>query len=210
MIVGVLNSKGGVGKTTIAVHLAVWLMEQGYATAFVDSDAQKSSTEWIAGLDTAIPVTSVLSSKELIDELRAQDKAADFVVVDGPAGLSEITRTIMLYADVILFPCGPSALDLRAAFAAIKKLGEAQTLRSKNPARVYFVPNKVQKNQRLSRELLNVSEDLGLGLAGWLGLRQAFADAAGQGTVVWKMGRRAEKATFEITKLFKEVFYGTK
>ena len=142
MIVGVLNSKGGVGKTTVAVHLAAWLVEQGHSISFIDSDTQRSSAEWLGELDTKIPVKSVNTSSGLVDELQSQSESADFVIVDGPAGLSDVTRTIMLYANIVLFPCGPAALDLKAAFKAIGKLAEAQQIRTTSEAKIYFVPQQ--------------------------------------------------------------------
>jgi chromosome partitioning protein len=47
MILALANSKGGVGKSTLAVHLAVWLHEKGRQVAFVDSDVQGSSSAWL-------------------------------------------------------------------------------------------------------------------------------------------------------------------
>lgn len=47
MIAAIVNQKGGVGKTTLAVHLAVWLHERGLRVAFIDADGQSSSSRWI-------------------------------------------------------------------------------------------------------------------------------------------------------------------
>jgi chromosome partitioning protein len=47
MIITVANSKGGVGKSTLAVHLAAWLYEQGCKVTLADCDTQQSSSEWI-------------------------------------------------------------------------------------------------------------------------------------------------------------------
>ena len=46
-IIAVANSKGGVGKSTTAVHLAAWLYEQGHTVTLADCDTQQSSSEWI-------------------------------------------------------------------------------------------------------------------------------------------------------------------
>ena len=47
MIIAIANSKGGVGKSTLAVHLAAWLHEQGHQVTLADCDTQHSSSEWI-------------------------------------------------------------------------------------------------------------------------------------------------------------------
>ncbi len=52
----------------------------------------------------------------------------DYVVIDGPAGLDSLIRAILLVSDLVLIPCGPSALDLRAASLAVQIVQEAQVL----------------------------------------------------------------------------------
>jgi len=69
-----------------------------------------------------------------------------------------------------------------------------------------FIPNKLQKNDCLSDELLITAKTLGLVVTPGLGLRQPFADAAGQKSDVWKMNRQAETAAVEIAALFEHLF----
>ena len=204
MIFGVINSKGGVGKTTLSVHLTAWLAGKKSQVTLVDADIQNSSSEWARELQLPIRIENLGSSDAILDRIKGLAEEGDHIVIDGPAGLSDVTKSIMLCADRILFPCGPSALDLRAAFDAAQTLREAQEIRAGQP-RAIFIPNKVQRNYRLSRELLESAESLGLEQGPPLGLRQAFADAAGQGTTVWKMGTRAKVAANEIQTLCKKV-----
>ena len=107
-------------------------------------------------------------------------------------------------ADTTFLPCGPSVLDLRAANEAIRVVRQAQTIR-KGPPRVVLIPNKLQVHYRLSRELLETGKALDIPSTSGLRLRQAYADAAGQGKVVWQMGPRAEDAAREIRELFEEL-----
>ncbi|MEM9284118.1 MAG: AAA family ATPase [Verrucomicrobiota bacterium] len=204
MIIGLTNSKGGVGKTTIAVHLVKWLSDKGRAPIFVDADVQSSSSGWVTELDSKIPLHRIQSPDELIEDIPTLLKQSDWIVIDGPAGLSEVTRAIMFRADEIFLPCGPSILDLRAANDAIRLLKQAQSIRAGAP-NATFIPNKLQRNYRLSRELISASDQLGIKIAPGIGLRQAFADAAGQGSVVWEMGKKAQKAASEMTALFEEI-----
>jgi len=69
-----------------------------------------------------------------------------------------------------------------------------------------LVPNKLQVKYRLSQELLATAKSLEIRASSGLRLRQAYADAAGQGTVVWRMGQRTEDAENEIRSLFTELF----
>lgn len=102
-------------------------------------------------------------------------------------------------------PCGPSVLDLQAANEAVHVLSQVHRIRGDVPVGA-FIPNKLQKNYRLSEELLVTAKQLGLDVTPGLGLRQAFADAAGQNSVVWNMNRQAEKAAAEMTELFDHLF----
>ncbi len=129
----------------------------------------------------------------------------DALIIDGPAGLSEVTRAILLVADLALLPCGPSALDLRAAQEAIRVVKQAQGIRH-GPPQAVLVPNKLQIRHRLSREFLETAHTLSIPTVAALRLRQAYADAAGQGAVVWNMGPRTKDAALEIENLFLEVW----
>ena len=106
--------------------------------------------------------------------------------------------------DVAFLPCGPSVLDLRAANDAIRVVKQAQQIR-RGPPRAVLVPNKLQVQYRLSQEMLEATRSLAIPTANGLRLRQAYADAAGQGTVVWKLGPRGEAAAAEVQSLFEEL-----
>jgi chromosome partitioning protein len=203
MIITAANQKGGVGKSTIAVHLVTWLREQNINAALVDADVQGSSSVWANEVDPGTPIYRFHTADEILDEVKALTEA--IVIIDGPAGMGEVTRATLLVADMALIPCGPSVLDLRAASEAVRVLEQVRRIRGGVP-RGAFIPNKLQKNYRLSEELLVSAKSLGLAVAPGLGLRQAFADAAGQKSVVSRMNRPAEAAAREMEELFQYLF----
>lgn len=207
MIYGLTNSKGGVGKTTIAVHLAAWLVKKKRSVIFIDADPQSSASQWIRELDLHIQLEQLSEPEELIHRVTNLSTGANDIVIDGPAGLSTTTRAIMLRSDRVFFPCGPSILDLRAASKAVTLLLEAQKSR-KGPPKGMLIPNKLQKRGRLSREMLGAAEKLGVPLLSGLSQRQSFADAAGQAKVVWQMGASALPASHEMQHLLKEMTRG--
>ena len=204
MIYGLTNSKGGVGKTTIAVHLAAWLAKQKRKVVFVDVDPQQSASTWIKELNLPIELLQLDTQEAIFHRVAKLATDANDVVIDGPAGLSAATRAIMLRADRVFLPCRPSILDLRAAAKAVQLLKEAQKTRKGMP-RGIIIPNKLQKRGRLSREMLGAAEKLGIPISSGLSARQSFADAAGQAKVVWQMGASAFLAANEMKQLLKEM-----
>ena len=207
MIYGLTNSKGGVGKTTIAVHLAAWLVKKKRSVVFIDADPQNSASQWIRELDLPIRLETLSEPEAIIQKTAKLAGECDDVVIDGPAGLSATTRAIMLRADRVFMPCGPSILDLRAASKAVQLLREAQKARKGKPSGV-IIPNKLQKRGRLSREMLGAAKQLGIDVLAGLSQRQSFADAAGQAKVVWQMGAGALLASHEMQQLMKEMTRG--
>lgn len=201
MIVALANSKGGVGKSTLAVHLTAWWREAGAQVAMVDADTQEASSIWA---QEAVPEASLFrfqTPDDILDQVPGLQGDFEHVVIDGPAGLSEVTRAILLVSDLALLPCGPSVLDLRAVDQAVRVVHQAQNIRQ-GPPQAVLVPNKLQTRYRLSRELLETAQSLDVPAVAGLKLRQAYADAAGQGTLVWRLGTRGEAAAHEIKELF--------
>ena len=209
MIYGLTNSKGGVGKTTIAVHLAAFLAKKKRRVVFIDADPQQSASTWIRELALPIQLETLPDAEEIIRRVAKLAADADDIVIDGPAGLSETTRAIMLRADKVFLPCGPSILDFRAAAKAVQLLHEAQKHREKKGyPKGALIPNKLQKRGRLSREMLGAVDKLKIPVLTGLSLRQAFADCAGQAKTVSDMGAAAFLASLEMKQLLKEMTRG--
>ena len=207
MIYGLTNSKGGVGKTTIAVHLAAFLVAKKRKVAFLDADPQQSASAWVQNLSQSIQLETLHDPKAIVERIAELASHVDDIVIDGPAGLSDTTRAIMVRADRVFLPCGPSALDFRAASRAVGLLRDAQQARRGLPKGL-LIPNKLHKRGRLSREMLDSSKKLGIPVLSGLSHRQAFADAAGQGKVVSEMGAAALLASHEMKQLLKEITRG--
>jgi chromosome partitioning protein len=204
MLFAFTNSKGGVGKSTLAVHSTVWLAEKGKRVALVDADVQGSSSAWLREASPETTLVRLATPDDVLEQVPIIQAEFEHVIIDGPAGLSELTRAILLLADVTFLPCTPSVLDLRAVNDAIRVVRQVQNIR-KGPPKALLIPNRIQVQYRLSQELLETAKSLEIPASSGLRLRQAYADAAGQGTVVWHMGPRAIDAAVEIQQLFKEL-----
>jgi chromosome partitioning protein len=206
MIIAITNGKGGVGKSTIAVHLAAWLHQQGHNVILADCDSQQSSSEWIR---EAVPeITAVRFDKPsmILNELQELAKDADFVIADGPGSQAETTLALLLRSDFAIVPCKASMLEVRALAKATESLRHAKSLRHGSPKAI-TVLSMVGKNYRLTNDMKETAAALKLPLASTtMTLRQVYADAPGQGKVVWQLGSRAREAADEITRLFHEIF----
>lgn len=205
MVVSFVNAKGGVGKTTISVSYAVWLKEKGHKVALIDADKQRLSSDWLKAVEPELPQWQISEEQEMLDKIVEVREDFDFVIVDGPAGDSGLTRVILLRSDLAFLPCGPSELDLKGTQDEIKVVRSVQEIRGGRP-NAYFVPNKVKPDQVLSKELFELGDTVGIPFTeNYLRLRDPYADAPGQQTVVWRMGFLRRQAANEIQGLFKEI-----
>lgn len=205
MLIAFTNTKGGVGKSTLAVHLAVWLHDQGFSAVLLDADKQRSSSQWVAEAEPRITVRLASTSAECLSEARELSPNHDFVVADGPAGLDDLSRALLILADLAVMPISPSVLDLRSVRQGIQVLKSAQHLNGGRPVG-RLVLNKMRRRDTISREVEAAARTLGVEVASTV-IRdlQAFRDAAQQGTTVGRMRCRAANAARDIDRLFREL-----
>jgi chromosome partitioning protein len=205
MVIVMANSKGGVGKSTLAVLLAAWLHERGRTVILADCDPQRSSSEWMREAVPGIKIVRLAGPDEVLNKLPRLDKEADYVIADGPGSNTETSRALLLRADLAVVPCKASMLEVRALAQATQVLKQARDIR-KGPPKAKIVLTMIGKNYRLTQDMKTAAAALKLSLTDTaLTHRQAYADAPGQGTVVWKMGARARDAAKEIDQLFREL-----
>lgn len=155
MIIAITNLKGGSGKTTISVNLAVALTQRGKTVCILDTDVQqRSSMKWAGDRDADMPHISVYGVEEsqIIKEAAKLNKEYDVVILDGSPQLADLADSTMLASDMVIIPVKPSILDFRSTeefilrFRRIQGLKEAQGLRSN----AYFVINDVKSMHTLT------------------------------------------------------------
>jgi chromosome partitioning protein len=204
-IITVANSKGGVGKSTTSVHLAAWLYEQGHTVILADCDTQQSSSEWIREACPGVRAVRLDNPDQILNELPLLAQDADYVVADGPGSQTETSRALLLRADMAIVPCKASMLEARALAKATEVLRQAQDIRGGVPKAIIIL-SMVGKTYRLTHDMKEAAATLNLPMAKTpMILRQIYADAPGQGAVVWNLGARAKQATDEIRRVFSEI-----
>lgn len=141
----VASSKGGVGKTTIATHLAAHAALAGDRTVLVDADPQGSSTRWAerrAGLEAAVlPIDGSARQRKAWKSI-PEDTTR--VVVDAAAGaMAEDLEAWLEHADAVVVPVLPSALDIDATVGFLNSLARAERVR-RGQVRVGLVANRLR------------------------------------------------------------------
>jgi len=116
----ILSRKGGTGKTTIAVHLAVAAERAGHTTVLIDLDPQASAVNWSDRRQAGTPVVISAHAARLPDLLKtAADTGVDVAMIDTAAHAETSALAAARAATYALIPCRPASLDLLAIGATV-------------------------------------------------------------------------------------------
>jgi len=202
-VIAVYNSKGGVGKTTIVVHLAVAAAQAGETVAIADTDEQGSAASWgrarVAGGVKAPPVLTARPAQ--LDALleAATNDGVSLLIVDTAPHAAPGSALTTDRADLVIVPTRPSAFDLAAigkAVAVVRAAGK-QALFVLNGC-----PPRAVAEVQEAREALAGFEFPVASTA--LVDRRAFARAVASGRAVTEFDARG-RAAAEIQELWSEV-----
>jgi len=113
--VAIVSQKGGSGKTTIAVHLAVSAERAGKTAAIIDLDPQASALEWFTRREAETPEVITATPQQLPALLkRAKQNGAQFTIIDTAPHSDRAAVIAADEADTVIIPCRPSAFDVAA------------------------------------------------------------------------------------------------
>ncbi len=156
-ILAVLSLKGGVGKTTTAMHLAAVVAERGLNPIVIDCDTETSALRWASRAGDTLGFEVIQSNtNKLAAQIREHQKAGRVVIVDGPPNNREIISRVGQIADVVLVPVNPTGLDLDRLNPTLELLGDLEAARGELPAYILFT--RFSQSRLLDREALEALE----------------------------------------------------
>jgi chromosome partitioning protein len=210
-IIAVVQLKGGTGRSTLATTLAGELSKVG-ETFLLDADVpQATAASWAAlrqqtgrDRDLVIRLAADIAEdhRELISKIEEAKKAADFVVIDGAPRLAEVSRAMLVMADLVLVPVGASAAEIWATQDLKALLQEASKVKRINARLVW---TRLRPATRLAKDLTErATKELGLrALNTALSLRVAYIEALGAGLTAAELAD--QEARQEVEALVAEV-----
>jgi chromosome partitioning protein len=199
--IAVTQRKGGVGKTTIAICIAAELARRGHDVALVDSDPQRSASQWAEPGNLEFPVyemaltdTSVSAWAQEVRNIRA-----GLVVIDTAPNAREMGASVAL-ANLILVPCTPSGLDLDATAQTLAIIGAARE-RRQDRIKVILVPNRLDRRTLEGRQMVEELSEFGEIVAPPIASRSAFVRCFtnGQSVASFMPGDAADKEIQRLT-----------
>lgn len=208
-IISIVQVKGGAGRSTLSTNIAGELSKRGHVVLLDCDMPQGTSASWYAvrqelrGVELVerLVLDTAASHAELI--AKAQEHAgADFIVIDCPPRIAEITRAALVLADLALVPVGASLPELWASSDVVALVDEARKV---GPVDARVVWTRFRSNTKSARELSAMAaKELGLPImVSALALRVAYSDAMGEGLTVAEVGDKAAKT--ELMELLAEI-----
>jgi chromosome partitioning protein len=203
-VISFLNQKGGVGKTTLAIHIADALTRRKHKTLLVDADPQGSALDWAAARqgEPRFPVIG-LPKASIHKELSAISKGYEWTVIDGPPRVYEVARSAIMASDAVFIPVQPSPYDVWAANEILALFKESDVYRP-DVGRAFVINRKIA-NTAIGRDVNEALSEYKLPvLKAAICQRVSFADSATLGKTVFDVDAEG-LAAGEVMELVKEV-----
>lgn len=203
-IIGVLNQKGGAGKTTLATNLARGLQLAGSSVLLVDADPQGSARDWSAANENqTVPVVGLDRPQLLKNDIKVISKNYDYTIIDGAPQLQETAAAAIAASDIILIPLTPSPYDIWACDSLVETIKARQAIANGSPKAFFVISRKIQ-NTKLGAEIADALAgfDIPQFSSGTV-QRQVYARTALDGLSVFESNDTAAKA--EITAIVNEL-----
>jgi len=185
MIITLLNLKGGCGKTTLSIHIASTLALAGKKVLLIDADEQMSAVNW-ANSREEDPIFTVagIPSNTLHKQVKRMEEDYDFIIIDGPPRISDVSKSCVVASDLVLIPVTPSPYDIWASAEVVDILNDVRTaIADYKKINAAIVINRKIKNTKIGDETSKAMEEFHLPILDTrVHQRIVYADSAARGT----------------------------
>lgn len=212
-MIAVVNTKGGVGKTTLATNLASALALRGDGRVLcIDADPQQCAFGWRENrqIDPIAVNVVCLPTNKLHQVVPEHSRGYAWAVIDGPAGRHDISKSAMMAADLVVIPIQPSPYDVKQAQTIVDLFREVAAYRE--DLKAVFAINRKIVHTALGRNVAEALAEYDLPiLKSALSQRVAFSESAGAGLAVLEYepsSPAADELTALVTELKKEWLRG--
>lgn len=189
-LAAIAQLKGGVGKSSLAVTLAVHLHRQGRRTVLLDADPQRTASRWIAQVDPAFPLVAVRRSVDprdaVIEAVREAQRMGEAIVADPPPSDPAVVRTLLAMCDLAIIPTGDNVEELLLAERTIEAARQEGELR-REPIRCVVV------RSRFDRSTLSAEAERGVDAFG-----VPVADTILRHRVAWRLAMSEGCSVFDL------------
>ena len=198
--IALVAQKGGTGKTTLALSLAVAAEQAGQTTVIIDLDPQATACRWSDRRQADAPLVVDAQPARLGNALKAAEtRGVDWVIIDTPARSESASLEAARLADLIILPCRPQIYDLET----VPKSRDLIALADNAPTVV--VLNAIPPRGNRAEQTRTALTGFGLPVCDpTLGHRAAFGDAATKGLTALDYQPRG-KAAHEILEVYKYI-----
>lgn len=160
VIIGIVNQKGGTGKTTIAINLADALARRNHRVLLVDADPQESVSSWYGVNKKALFEIHPAGDDNVPDIVQSRRRGYDYIIVDGPPSADGGTETILSVSDLAVVPIGPSPLDIWSSRDIMAMIRRTREKRKDFKVRILICKSIV--GTRLSKEVRSTLQGFGV------------------------------------------------
>ena len=210
MIVAVVHTKGGVGKTTTALSLAVGQALAGRDVLAIDADRQGTLVQAIVQRERkpAVAVAHYNEGQILRQQVTLARGKYEDIIIDAGGRDSTAARAALLLADLVLIPFLPRSFDVWAWDDIAHLLAEARAVKDVDARALLMMADPTGRDNAAALDSLPEGMDM-LRLDGKpirIGRRKAIADAAGRGRSILEEAGRDPAAAMEVRRLLEAVF----